>query len=106
MSSEFGGEVDSWHPVVQAELLASIHRYGEKFAGHPTAEFYDRIFESCEIHPSRAIVVDDQAMCLDWAEEAGTRVIQARIRPDAPEAEFPIVLTQLSDLPALIRDLQ
>jgi FMN phosphatase YigB (HAD superfamily) len=66
-------------------------------------EFYRRIFAACEIRPSQAIVVDDQAMCLDWAEEAGARVVQAALLPDSPEPEFPIVLRSFSDLPRLIR---
>jgi len=68
-------------------------------------EFYARIFHACRIHPSQAIVVDDQAMCLDWAEEAGARVAQARMEPGSPPAEFPVVLTSLFDLPALVRRL-
>ena len=66
-------------------------------------EFYQRIFAACEIRPSQAIVVDDQAMCLDWAQEAGARVVQAALLPDSPEPEFPIVLRSLADLPRLIR---
>ncbi len=66
-------------------------------------EFYQRIFQQCEIRPSRAIVVDDQAMCLDWAEEAGARVVQACLLPDSPEPEFPIVLRSLADLPKLVQ---
>lgn len=66
-------------------------------------EFYRRIFNVCEIQPSEAIVVDDQAMCLDWAEEAGARVVQAVLLPDRPEPEFPIVLKSIADLPRVIR---
>lgn len=66
-------------------------------------EFYRRIFAACEIRPSQAIVLDDQAMCLDWAEEAGARVVQAALLPDSPEPEFPVVLRRFADLPRLIR---
>jgi phosphoglycolate phosphatase-like HAD superfamily hydrolase len=65
-------------------------------------EFYRRIFEVCKIRPSQAIVIDDQAMCLDWAEETGARIIQAALRPDSPQPEFPVVLHKMSDLPNLI----
>jgi phosphoglycolate phosphatase-like HAD superfamily hydrolase len=68
-------------------------------------EFYQRIFAACEIRPSQAIVVDDLAFCLDWAEEAGAKVVQARLKPNAPEPEFPIVITSLTDLPDLISKL-
>jgi phosphoglycolate phosphatase-like HAD superfamily hydrolase len=68
-------------------------------------EFYRRIFEACHVHPSQAIVVDDQPLCLDWAEEAGAKVVQARIQPHAPEPQFPIVLHALSDLPGLVKEL-
>jgi len=66
-------------------------------------EFYRRIYGQLGIRPSQAIVVDDQAMCLDWAEETGARVVQAVLLPDRPEPEFPIVLRSFADLPRLIR---
>lgn len=68
-------------------------------------EFYRRIFEACHVHPSQAIVVDDQPLCLDWAEEVGAKVVQARIKPNAPEPQFPTVLNALPDLPGLVREL-
>ena len=66
-------------------------------------EYYRRAFELCGIRPSQAIVVDDQAQCLDWAEEAGARVVQACVKPDPADPEFPVVLRSLRDLPRLIR---
>src|SRR5262249_10976942 len=68
-------------------------------------EYYCRIFKTCEIRPSQAIVVDDQPECLDWAEEAGARVIQARLIPDAQEQQFPNAITDLSSLPAMVLTL-
>lgn len=68
-------------------------------------EFYRRILKACCVQPSQAIVVDDQPRCLDWAEEVGAKVVQARIKPNAPEPQFPIVLNTLSDLPGLVRKL-
>jgi phosphoglycolate phosphatase-like HAD superfamily hydrolase len=65
-------------------------------------EFYQRLFAECGIRPAQAVVVDDQALCLDWAEEVGARVIQACLKPDSPEPEFPFVLTRFTDLPPLI----
>lgn len=66
-------------------------------------EFYRRIFEASGIHPSQALVVDDQPMCLDWAEEAGARVVQACVCPVAPTPEYPVALRSLSDLPRLVQ---
>lgn len=66
-------------------------------------EFYRRLFAACDIRPSRAVVVDDQTQCLDWAEEAGARVVQACLLPDSPEPEFPVVVRHLVDLPKLLR---
>jgi FMN phosphatase YigB (HAD superfamily) len=68
-------------------------------------EFYRRIFAACEISPAQAIVVDDQPECLVWAEEAGAKVIQARLKPDSPEQQFPMGITALSALPAAVRKL-
>jgi phosphoglycolate phosphatase-like HAD superfamily hydrolase len=65
-------------------------------------EFYRRIFRKCDIQPHQAIVLDDQVMCLDWAEEAGARVIQVCIKSDS-RPEFPISILNLSDLPAALR---
>jgi HAD superfamily hydrolase (TIGR01509 family) len=64
-------------------------------------EYYRRVFATCGIRPDQAVVVDDQPVCLDWAEEAGARVIQACLRPDSVP-EFPTVLRALPDLPALL----
>jgi FMN phosphatase YigB (HAD superfamily) len=95
-----------------ALIGAGIESYTEsKFGGDLVncakegSEFYQRIFAACQIRPSQAIVVDDQAICLDWAEEAGARVIQARLMPNAPEPEFPVVLTRLTDLTQLVNSL-
>jgi HAD superfamily hydrolase (TIGR01509 family) len=66
-------------------------------------EFYRRLFEASGIRPSQAVVLDDQVMCLDWAEEAGARVVQACVRADAEEPEFPVVLTEFAQLPTLLR---
>jgi len=66
-------------------------------------EFYRRIFAACGIRASQALVVDDQPTALDWAEEAGARVVQACVKPNAAEPEFPIVLRRLFDLPGLVR---
>lgn len=66
-------------------------------------EFYRRLFAACGIRPSQAVVVDDQVQCLDWAEEAGGRVVQACLLPNAAEPEFPVVLRNLADLPKLLR---
>lgn len=95
-----------------ALIGAGIESYTEsKFGGDLVncakegPEFYARIFAACQIRPSQAIVVDDQAFCLDWAEETGARVIQARLMPDAPEPEFPLVLTRLTDLTPMINSL-
>jgi FMN phosphatase YigB (HAD superfamily) len=68
-------------------------------------EFYRLIFEACGIRPSQAIVLDDLPVCLDWAEEAGAKVVQARIKPGGPEPEFPVVLTCLADLPELVKKI-
>jgi FMN phosphatase YigB (HAD superfamily) len=83
------------------------HFFGADLVDMPKEgpEFYQRIFAAVGIRPSQAIVVDDQAMCLDWAEEAGAKVIQACIRSGAPEPEFPHVIRTLGELPALLRHL-
>lgn len=65
-------------------------------------EFYHCVFAACGIRPSQAIVVDDQPECLDWAEEAGARVIQACIKRPRGEAEFPVVMTDLAELPRMV----
>lgn len=65
-------------------------------------EFYKRIFESCRIDPQMAIVIDDQPTCLQWAKEAGARVIQACMLPNAAAAAEPITITQLRDIPAIL----
>jgi len=39
---------------------------------------------------------------MEWAEEAGAKVVQVCLRPAAPEPEFPLVLTRLADWPGLI----
>jgi phosphoglycolate phosphatase-like HAD superfamily hydrolase len=69
-------------------------------------EFYRRIFAMAEISPSQAIVLDDQAMCLDWAEEAGARVIQACLKANAAEPEFPVVLGSMAELPGLVESMR
>lgn len=68
-------------------------------------EFYQRIFAACNVHPSRAVVLDDRTECLDWAEEAGARVIQACVVAHAPEPEFPYVLRSYDNLMALLREM-
>ncbi len=69
-------------------------------------EFYMAVFKACSIRPDEAIVVDDQAMCLDWAEEAGARVVQACVRDGALEPEFPMVIRSLCELPILVNSLR
>jgi phosphoglycolate phosphatase-like HAD superfamily hydrolase len=69
-------------------------------------EFYRRIFGTCGISPSQAIVLDDQAICLHWAEEAGARVIQACLKADAEEPAFPVVLRSMAELPGLVERLR
>ena len=95
-----------------ALIGAGIESYTEsKFGGDLVncakegPEFYQRIFAACDIRPAQAIVVDDQAICLDWAEETGAKVIQARLMPNAPEPEFPLVLTRLTDLTQMVNSL-
>ena len=68
-------------------------------------EFYRLIFRSSEVPASRAVVVDDQPECLQWAEEAGARVIQACVKPGAPQPEFPLHFRRLAELPAIVRGL-
>ena len=47
-------------------------------------EFYGRLFEAAGIEPGQAVVIDDQVMCLEWADEVGAPVIQACVR-ETPE---------------------
>lgn len=68
-------------------------------------EYYCRMFEACGIRPEQAIVLDDGVDCLRQAREAGAHVIQARLREDPPLQEFPLVLTDWRDLPAIIQKL-
>ncbi len=60
-------------------------------------EFYRRIFSACGISSSQTVVVDDQAMCLDWAEETGARVVQACMKPEA-DPEFPVIVRSMGEL--------
>jgi phosphoglycolate phosphatase-like HAD superfamily hydrolase len=69
-------------------------------------EFYQSVFKYCGIRPSQAVVIDDQAMCLDWAEESGARVIQACIREGAPEPEFPVYFRRFAELPRLVASME
>ncbi len=43
-------------------------------------EFYGRLFQTVGVDPRCAVVIDDQVMCLEWADELGARVIQACVR--------------------------
>lgn len=67
--------------------------------------FYTRVFSACGIHPGQAIVVDDQPICLRWAQEAGAHVVHARVAPDCPPAACEHTLTDLRDLPDLVRGI-
>src|SRR5205085_2568122 len=62
-------------------------------------EFYSRIFAATRISAEQAVVVDDQAICLEWARQGGANVIQARIKTEQPAGPFP-ALHDLLELPA------
>lgn len=65
-------------------------------------EFYERIFETSQVEPGKAIVLDDDLRCLEWAEKAGARVIQACVRDGSVEAVRPTVLRCYDELPKLV----
>ncbi len=90
--------------LIGAGLDSSIEtKFGPDLVDCPKEgpEFYRRIFRVCDVRPDRAVVLDDQVMCLDWAEEAGARVIQACMKSNSP-AQFPTAIRNLSELPAAI----
>ncbi len=98
--------------LLAALIGAGIESYTESKFGPDLVDcakegpvYYRRILEACGIGPAQAIVVDDQPECLDWAEEAGAKVIQARLKPDSPEQQFPMSISDLSELPAAVRKL-
>ncbi len=91
--------------VLGAGLDAFVERmFGPDLVDCPKegTEYYKRIFDTCEIPANRAIVIDDQPHCLDWAEEVGARVIQSTLIDAAIAPEFPVALSNWSDLPLLL----
>ena len=101
-------ESDFLRPALSGTGLEPVmlHYFGPDLIDYPKEgpEFYMRVFAKCGVQPHEAIVVDDQAMCLDWAEEVGARVIQACMI-NGSEPEFPICFTNYDELPAIVEGL-
>lgn len=68
-----------------------------------SARYFERIFASLQITPASAIVIDDLASAVLWAEEAGARAVQAQLaNSQSREASNPHrpVLTHWGDFPS------
>ncbi len=68
-----------------------------------SVEYYRRIFDAVGCRAEESVVVDDSPAALDWAEEAGARVVQALTSPRAGDPEFPTVIRKLAELPQIIK---
>ncbi len=98
--------------LLAALMGARIESYTESKFGpdllncaKESPQFYVRAFAACNIHPSQAIVVDDQAICLNWAREAGAHVVQARVAPNVEPADFAHSFTDWAELPEIVRGI-
>ena len=66
--------------------------------------YYSKIFDSLQIDPVNAIVLDDQIECLEWAVDAGARAIHANIGSCMPKSSY-LTVTHFSQLPELVLQL-
>jgi len=63
--------------------------------------YYERIFAHSGVAPSTALVVDDKAMCAEWAMEAGASAVRVAAHAPKSPADYPVI-RGLAELPALL----
>ena len=67
--------------------------------------YYVEIFKYLGLDPERAIVVDDQIECLDWAVQLGAQAIHANIGGNRDMSDYSTI-THFSQLPSLVSQMR
>ena len=91
--------------MVMVSPAAPTTRLLRQAKGHSAFGAVTSALRALQAGAGPAMVVDDQAMCLDWAEETGARVVQACLKVGAEEPEFPVSFTNYEELPALVETM-